>query len=247
MIARRDESLGILPRSRWCSRMAASESSPWPVSAIKHVRMTRILVRWIRHAGQLVSEAVTGRRLSFVLLLATLAAHLVCVSWVAAGERGLPAAGGVGGAGGGDVRDAPRRAGAGRVHCPRRRRPDRHRAAGRPAGVRPGAAGGTTADRAGAVRRRSRRHGSGRRVLRRGPGRSGHAGSAGAPATAHYLRRSRWSPACPPGWAAGVPSRAGGRARACSTWSTPGPSSRRAPPRSAAGSPVSSTTPSATR
>ena len=47
--------------------------------------MTRTPVTWIRHAGQLLSEALTGRRLSFVLLLATLAAHAVCVSWVAAG------------------------------------------------------------------------------------------------------------------------------------------------------------------
>ena len=47
--------------------------------------MTRFLVRWLQHAGQLLSEAVTGRRLSFALLLATLGAHLVCVWWVAGG------------------------------------------------------------------------------------------------------------------------------------------------------------------
>ena len=47
--------------------------------------MTRYLVRWLRHAGQRLSEAVTGTRLSLALLLATLGAHAVCVSWVAAG------------------------------------------------------------------------------------------------------------------------------------------------------------------
>ena len=47
--------------------------------------MTRFLVRRLRHAGQLLSEAVRGRRLSFALLLATLGAHLVCVWWVAGG------------------------------------------------------------------------------------------------------------------------------------------------------------------
>ena len=47
--------------------------------------MTRIPVRWIRHAGQRLSEALTGTRLSLALLLATLGAHAVCVSWVAAG------------------------------------------------------------------------------------------------------------------------------------------------------------------
>ena len=42
-------------------------------------------VRWLRVARQHVIEAVTGRRLSFFLLLTTLGAHLACVSWVAAG------------------------------------------------------------------------------------------------------------------------------------------------------------------
>ena len=47
--------------------------------------MTRFLVRWLQHAGHLLNEAVTGRRLSFALLLATLGAHLLCVWWVAGG------------------------------------------------------------------------------------------------------------------------------------------------------------------
>ena len=69
-------------------RRLADSGTRGAVSAIKHLRMARIPVRWLQHAGQLVSEAVTGRRLSLALLLATLAAHLVCVSWVAAGGAG---------------------------------------------------------------------------------------------------------------------------------------------------------------
>ncbi len=47
--------------------------------------MARLLVRWLQRGWQLPSEAVTGRRLSFVLLLTTLAAHLACISWIVAG------------------------------------------------------------------------------------------------------------------------------------------------------------------
>ena len=47
--------------------------------------MTGFPARWLQHGWQLLSESVTGRRLSFALLLTTLAAHAVCVSWVAAG------------------------------------------------------------------------------------------------------------------------------------------------------------------
>ena len=47
--------------------------------------MTGFPARWLQHGWQLLNESVTGRRLSFVLLLTTLAAHLACVSWVATG------------------------------------------------------------------------------------------------------------------------------------------------------------------
>ena len=47
--------------------------------------MTGFPARWLQHGWQLLSESVTGRRLSFVLLLTTLAAHAACVSWVATG------------------------------------------------------------------------------------------------------------------------------------------------------------------
>ena len=47
--------------------------------------MTGFPARWLQHGWQLLSESVTGRRLSFVLLLTTLAAHAACVSWIAAG------------------------------------------------------------------------------------------------------------------------------------------------------------------
>ena len=48
--------------------------------------MVRWLVRWLGRGWLLLVEAVTGRRLAFVLLLASLAAHAVCVAGAASGD-----------------------------------------------------------------------------------------------------------------------------------------------------------------
>ena len=48
--------------------------------------MVRWLVRWLARGWLLLVEAVTGRRLAFVLLLASLAAHAVCVAGAASGD-----------------------------------------------------------------------------------------------------------------------------------------------------------------
>ena len=69
-------SLSVCCPAHGCRRQpGAAGISPQPISAITHVRMVPFVVRWLQHGWQLLSESVTGRRLSFVLLLTTLGAH----------------------------------------------------------------------------------------------------------------------------------------------------------------------------
>ena len=234
--------------------------------------MARLPVRWLQHGWQLLSESVTGRRLSFVLLLTTLAAHAACVSWIAAGG----------------VAEAARL----QVYLPlaasaslavamfamRRAVPVRAVTVARGAAVLIAIAllDGPPVfvpalliaplliepvlyddDRVGMALAAAFFAAALAVLATRAP--------AGPPEPAHYLATFALVTGLPAGLGWAARSTASGWSsspRACSTWtppsgawptptgssrSTPAPSSRRAPPRNATGSPVSSTTPSAIR